>query len=241
MNSIELKAKVDKATEAVNKKVETIIRHEKQAEKKLAVVIAGGWDINDRYQCQDTPQHHNCYWAVCDYQNKLDDIKNATQNLQEAERILEGWVGKYEKALKIENIICNEMPEIFAQLKTDLANEWTQYDISQREYMKEQKHKLAWSEFRKMYKYSIEYMLDRTDEQFLSVNLRTAESFIIDLYNRVKAVTGSVTDWSGISYRGKALNGYVAGEEGKAVVETILAGGYNIQKLHMRVLVKSLN
>ena len=42
------------------------------------------------------------------------------------------------------------------------------------------------------------------------------------------------------SVQGPVLNGIVQGELGKVRIESILAGGYNIQKLHIRVLVKSI-
>ena len=63
----------------------------------------------------------------------------------------------------------------------------------------------------------------------------------IDLYGRCSAVVGVITDATGLRSSGNgSINGVVVGEDGKAFVETILAGGYNIQCLHYRVLVKPL-
>jgi hypothetical protein len=39
-------------------------------------------------------------------------------------------------------------------------------------------------------------------------------------------------------YEGAAINGYIKGENGSVEVRSIIAGGYNIQKRHVRVLVK---
>ncbi|WP_035796411.1 hypothetical protein [Clostridium akagii] len=61
----------------------------------------------------------------------------------------------------------------------------------------------------------------------------------IDLYTRCSAKVGLITDATGL-YIGEnlSLNGFVIGENGKAEIKTIFAGGYNIQCLHYRVLVK---
>lgn len=58
--------------------------------------------------------------------------------------------------------------------------------------------------------------------------------------SRIHAITGEVTDWDGIHYSGGALNGVVYGKLGSVRVESILAGGYNIQRLHVRVLVHEI-
>lgn len=61
------------------------------------------------------------------------------------------------------------------------------------------------------------------------------ETFI----KRINNICGNIVDvnYLNVSLNGE-LNGYVKGDKGKAKVETILAGGYNIQCLHARVLVK---
>ena len=59
--------------------------------------------------------------------------------------------------------------------------------------------------------------------------------FIIE---RVNAICGKITDASGLTIGAKQdLNGYIIGEKGTAHVQTIGAGGYNIQCFHFRTLI----
>ena len=59
--------------------------------------------------------------------------------------------------------------------------------------------------------------------------------FIIE---RVNAICGTITDASGLKVGAKGdLNGNIVGERGTAHVQTIGAGGYNIQCFHFRTLV----
>ena len=59
--------------------------------------------------------------------------------------------------------------------------------------------------------------------------------FIIE---RVNAICGKITDASGLKVGAKGdLNGYIIGERGTAHVQTIGAGGYNIQCYHFRTLI----
>jgi hypothetical protein len=61
------------------------------------------------------------------------------------------------------------------------------------------------------------------------------------LITRVKKVVGEINDASGLYVASNGeINGIVVGSLSKAEVRTIFAGGYNIQVLHYRVLVKGL-
>ena len=63
----------------------------------------------------------------------------------------------------------------------------------------------------------------------------------IDLFERCAAYVGVITDATNLSIsESGAIEGIVKGENGKAYVEAILAGGYNIQCLHYRILVKPI-
>jgi hypothetical protein len=60
-----------------------------------------------------------------------------------------------------------------------------------------------------------------------------------ELVSRVENKAGAIKDASGL-YIGSngSINGFIIGEKQTVEVETIFAGGYNIQRLHYRVLVK---
>lgn len=80
-------------------------------------------------------------------------------------------------------------------------------------------------------------------EEFIQKLLNEEErSKILDLIRRVTKVTGTITDATAlrIGEQNGELNGLVIGEEGKAFVETIGAGGYAVQRFHYRVLVKAV-
>lgn len=70
---------------------------------------------------------------------------------------------------------------------------------------------------------------------------KEVEARYFKLVNDVKKITGNITDARHLSISSKGdLNGYIVGELGTAKVQTIGAGGYNIQCFHYRTLVREL-
>lgn len=55
---------------------------------------------------------------------------------------------------------------------------------------------------------------------------------------KIKKEVGNITKVSLMIGMDDSLNGYVEGDTGKVTINTIDAGGYNIQRYHYRVLVK---
>lgn len=238
MNSVEIKERLDKALETVEKRQATIERHKAQAEKKLQLIKEKGWEqgLEDfEYRRADMDR----YWLITEYLHKLEDIESATEKLDDAKQIAKNWEGKYNAKLADEALIATEIPEAFKEAKEALVEAWVEYDIRSREAMKKARAEMDFKEFRKLYTYSAQESLSKTDEEFRKIEERDATAWLLDLYNRVKKITGEVTDASHITWGGKCLDGYVEGKQGKALVETIGAGGYNIQKWHLRTLVKA--
>lgn len=65
---------------------------------------------------------------------------------------------------------------------------------------------------------------------------RSAKAYVSDLYRRVTKKVGDIVDYHDLYLNGPAINGVVVGERGTTRLETIMAGGYNIQRLHLRVI-----
>lgn len=238
MTTFELKEKLDKALSAVEKRKATIEKHKKQADKKRELILQKGWEL-DRW-LYTGGINSEAYWANCEYENKLEDIEGATKKLREAEIVASNWQAKLDKQISIDLILSNEIPEAFKQARETLINEWVASDIKARDFMKRQKVELSYSEFRKMYRYTAEEALNHPEEKFRKIEAREADLWLINLYQRVKDITGEVTDCSYLNWGGKCLDGFVVGKNGKAKVETIGAGGYNIQRYHLRVLVHKM-
>ena len=70
---------------------------------------------------------------------------------------------------------------------------------------------------------------------------RDAAAKYDDIVNRACCVVGTITDAKGLSVGAKGeLNGIVIGTKARARIETIGAGGYNIQCFHFRTLIHEL-
>jgi len=125
-------------------------------------------------------------------------------------------------------------------LQIELVEQWNKYDFERKQRLKEEYKNLSYKEFSNKYKHSDYEFMHLSDKQIIKNNERDARDLIIDLYYRINRITGKIVNWNDIHYSGAALNGIVTGKEGKAKVESILAGGYNIQRLHIRTLVHSI-
>lgn len=237
----ELKERVKKAQETVEKKKQTIERHKAQAEKKLVIIQKHpDWDVSNPHCKYGTPEHHDCYWAICEYNNKLSDIKSATKKLEEAEQILSNWKDKLEAAEARENCFLTEIPKNLQSYKEYLVEQWDKFDKERRERLRKEYKELGYSAFIKKFSHQAYEFTRATDEQIHKDNVYSAEQLIFDLYYRIRDRVEKVEDWKGLHIHQGHINGVVIGTKGSVRVESILAGGYNIQRLHVRVLVHDL-
>lgn len=232
MTSAQIKERITKATEKITKKQNTITKKTALIEKKNAQIEKTTDTTEQRYLQSDIK------WLQ-------EDIKRLNKEIEETKATIEKYNKQLAGELEKEAIFTKEIPEQFKNLQTELVDRWDSYDKEMRTFYREQYKVMDYREFIKEYGSGAYELRHKSDEDIHKANEKDAKALILDLYNRVKAITGEVTDWSHIrASQGNqgftVLTGTVIGKEGRASVETILAGGYNIQKLHIRTLVHEI-
>lgn len=232
MTQAQITERIQKANEKIEKKQGTIAKKQALIEKKTASLAKA----SDEYEIRS---------LNFDIKYLAQDIARLEKEIPEIRKTVE----KYEKQLageiEKEALLTKTMPEEFRTLKNTLVERWDAFDLERKEFFRKKSNEMEYREFIRQYKYSAYQLAWHTStEEIHKQNEKDAEHFIIDLYNRVKDITGEVTNWEGIRLtmgnNFPVLEGMVQGKEGKARVETILAGGYNIQRLHIRTLVHSI-
>lgn len=247
MRADELKKKLDNAKLNVEKRKATIERQKSQLEKKKTPLLRCDWiDINklDEIICDDSlrSRYHNetgddLYWDICDYNSKEQELKDSYKKLEELQRIANNWKVKYDSAVVNESVLTKEIPKTLQSYRNELVVAWDKWDIDRRDKLIEEYKQQHYREF--MSKHSCaEYELAHMDNDSIHKNNeKDADNLILDLYQRIFKYTGEITSWKYLHITHSHINGFVTGKDGDVKVESILAGGYNIQRLHVRVLV----
>lgn len=243
-----LKERIEKANQKIEKKQNTIVKKNAQIEKKYQALRKLGVEDpenRDREEFRNAENWHDIYWTYCDISSLRDDIIRGGKEIEATKKTLEKYEAQLAGEIEKESIFLTEVPEVFKDLIDELVETWDLWDIMRRENLRKEYGRLSYNEFMKNHSYADYEFRYITDEKIHSDNERDAKALVLDLYYRVKDITGEVTDWSDIrATQGTngftVLNGVVIGKEGRARVESILAGGYNIQRLHVRVLVHEI-
>ena len=226
MTSTELKNRIEAAHERITKKQNTIAKKTEWIAKTTAKLDS--LDENDRF------------WKECSIRMWGEDIERAGKEIKEIEKMIAKYEAQMGKADEDEEIL-REVPENMKRMQSELVERWNEFDKERREKIRKDRKELDRDEWHRRYSRADYEMMFKTDEEIDRENNKDAKALILDLIRRVKAITGEITDWSNITaeqgtWGFTVLNGFVVGKQGRCKVESILAGGWNIQRLHVRVL-----
>ena len=249
---------IEQLQERISKKEQEITKIEKRIQKwKDAQCEECFWK---RYEWLLMGRDRATFFAqfypdhIKDCEKELD---HAIDDLHYAQTTIENYKQQIKDVQAKENTL-NDMPETLVKFRDYMISRWDEYDIWKRNQIKKEyakayelvTKKSAWDEYRQAcrdirYKWGANWedFKHLSNEEIHKQNVKDADKLILNLLNRTISITGKIVDTKSLCLSQdnngfSIINGVVIGENGKAKVESILAGGYNIQRLHVRVLVK---
>lgn len=232
MTIVTLTERIEKAEARIAKKRATI-------EKKTAIV-------EKKTAAMEAEQDERERWSIsCDIKWLKQDLTRLESEIKETEKTVENYKRQLSGEIARQDALIKEVPDVLKDFQNSLIEGWDAYDKRHKAFLWAKYNSLGYSEFIHIYHRAGYEELYRTEEQYHKENVRDAETIILNLLNRVKDITGEVTSWYGLHIAPNnngymIVNGIVSGKMGRCEVESIGAGGYNIQRFHIRVLVKPL-
>ena len=207
---------------------------------------------------------HVKYWYGCDLRSIEEQLANNIKKLEEAKRLDQKESDRLNKeAIKIFETkkLLDSLPEVLKNFLADSIEYMYSDMLKKKEYVDKKyemyiekcceldKNYWNWSkelkeakkgEIRELRLNPQEYSLHSTTvERIRKDCVESCEASVVDLVNRVYYKIGDIADCSGLHYCHGEINGVIRSKDGETVtVNSILAGGYNIQCLHIRTLVR---
>ena len=205
--------------------------------------------------------------ALCDWGEKLAQAeeKAASRNVPAILQFLEMWKARcfdhFEVAIREAAENRKQLVELCAKMDR------VAYGTPERQALEAEYEKVSTERYNKLHGYYEEREVEwrgRTRKEKVKVHdgeWEYAEHYILRTYEegieklrkdldeeanrkydfiieRTNAITGTITDATALKVGATGeLNGYVRGERGTAKIQTIGAGGYNIQCFHFRTLI----
>lgn len=227
-------------------------------EAKMARILkakASGWEDNpyfympddEKWTARDIEKAKN---SLAEYEEKLA-AETEKANSRNVEAILE-YLAAWQK-----NVLAwysKKFPEYIAERKAfNEANEeydnwyWNErgrMDKSEAALERKKAHNAEKRAFEQRWNFIYPYIIHAYGTKVLDVpklerDLKVdADAKYDDIIERTNGLIGTIKDASGLSIGAKGeLNGFIKGQRGTVKVETIGAGGYNIQCFHFRTLI----
>lgn len=216
--------KLEKIFSLIEKCNQRIEKWKNVSEKEYGITVPDDEDWQKKIETEAREKfddEHRFQYVIrvsCTIEDLQDQIKNNLRKVKEIETRIEGFQKKIEN-VSMFKLEYKSLPQVIKDFLENWKTEAVKFHI---EHRKENK------DFENL-----------TDEQIERVVEEEKIFKGLDISRRVFRKCGKITN-SGELYIGKngGINGLIIGEKGRANVETIMAGGYNIQCLHFRVLVK---
>jgi len=246
-----IESRVTKGTAEVEKIEKWIAKTELKSQKNTAVANKKGYlvgfDINNVTE-ETFGENIRMMLALLDELKAKDEPQALLNKVYSVLDALHDWIEKPAKLIRVKEVLA-DYEKMLADLgglsKEEIESK---QDKELRAYLKNDMDNLnieSLNEWLEIYRAGFIKWVSETDmPNWKKTDLLSKTDSIVaeqkfEIVYRSYAKVGAVKDIS-FAHTGNngSFNGIVKGEKGSCEIETILAGGYNIQRLHYRVLVK---
>ncbi len=242
--------------EYLEKRVEGKEKEISKLEKKLERILkaqATNWEVNPYYYHErDIASTEKELARATESLNKYKaDLETAQQkaesrNVKVIVDFLENWKAK-TKEFYIESVegYCQAL-KLWYKQDHEYCEWWNNGGCratKEEKLEKRAENKMHKESFARRWSWMFPYMDRYTlDVEKLDKDLKTEADRKYDfIIERTNKIVGTITDASNLYIGMDAeLNGYIIGDQGKAKVQTIGAGGWNIQRYHFRTLIHEM-
>ena len=243
---------VEEIKTRIAKKEEEIAKLERLYAKYTAgspiekAIIDRFLESGDRTEYREYLKTKNQWWGG-DAWTKANELYSARETLAKYHKQLEAQIAK-------ENTLA-EIPEVIKEFASNLEERWNSYDLWRKEAIRKEYNSFDYNtsaerhqfyhEMREKWGVNWYESMYLTRDQIEKQNKDAVNALVLNLVTRTVEIAGTIEDAQYLRLdrdnNGYAIiNGVVIGSKGKARVESIGAGGYNIQRYHIRVLVKEV-
>lgn len=206
-------------------------KNEEGFKKEFAWLISG-----ENYEQINKERLYDEYIKNCEVEIKRAE-KDLNKCFEQIEKIKRQEMKLQDKESKIQSL-----PKVLIEFQQQIVDEWNRYDKEMKVFYKQQMKEMSHHDFVVKYGRQATTLIYKTDEEIEKENQRHGETLVVNLYDRVVEKVGNIVDVNGLyitnGNHNIVINGYVKGEQGTCEVESIGCGGYNIQKYHIRTIVK---
>lgn len=222
------------------------------------------WQVNPYYYSErdlriTQKEIEDCKKALDDYHQKLqaEVEKSNSRNIPAILEFLDCWKARvteiYHKAFE-QYLVARKEWEEYCNEHTKWHNE-SGYRVRRENPEEYKKINKEYEDRRKEYQSMWNFITPYVDRKYdgtsyicyfvedklqkdLTQEANAKYDFIIE---RTNAIVGTITDATNLKVGGKGdLNGFIIGTRGTAKVQTVGAGGYNIQCFHYRTLINKM-